>query len=141
MPVNIWGGRGTIRRDKTGEIYCFPRKTYTRNHPYPILHMIGDKCFSIKHFKSLPRERTTIIKLRNYGHSIHNIAEGLGRSTSFVYETLFNAKVLGLLRSRLDNRKIPRRSRLYMAPRKRLRCLAYIQKWLPFILGQDGEPP
>lgn len=136
--ANLYGCK--VRRDEHGEIYAVTRKKYTRTHPYPILHMIGDKCFKIIHTHSLPREKTAIIKLRNFGHNIHNIAQGLGRSASYIWAILKKARDLKTIR-KFDNRKIPRTAKQLMSRSRLSLCLFWIQKWQDFILGVEEEPP
>ena len=127
---NLWGGH--LKRDSRGEIYGAPRKKYTRNYSYPE-HVIR--------FSALPREKSAIRKLRNFGYSINHIAQGLGRSTSFIHKAISgNAKLLGLVRV-FDNREINRNAKLLNARRKLNSCLFHIQQWTAFICGEDSDPP
>ncbi len=131
MTRTPWGNVGRLVRGKDGSLYAIPRKDYVRTHAYPE---------HIDHFSSLPREKAAIIKLRNFGHNIHNIAQGLGRSTSYIHAILSKAKLFGAVR-RFDNRKIPRRTKLLLSIRKLKTCLFYVQQWTAWILGEEGEPP
>lgn len=156
--LNVWGGRGLLKRghwntskdgelhfvkeSRGGELYSFPRKNYTRTHPYPLFQIIDEKIVHIRHINPLPREKSAIIKLRNLGYPIHHLAKALGRSTSFIHETLRNAKLLGLLKDRLyDQRKCPRKTRLLGTRRKLNSLLFYIKLWESWILGEGDEPP
>jgi hypothetical protein len=99
--LNVWGGHGLLRRDwKTGDLYQIPRKRYTRTHAYPA---------TTTHFSALPREKSAIIKLRNFGYPIQHLAKVFGRSTSFIHKTLREARSFGLLKDTVyDKRKCPR---------------------------------
>jgi len=72
--------------------------------------------------------------LRRKGYSINIIASLVGRSTSFVYRIL--KKFLST-----DLRKLPRRTRLFQASKKRFLMLKYGSAWLNFIQGNGEEPP
>lgn len=145
--LNVWGGKGLIKRghwntDKEGglhfvkdkwggDIYHFARKKYTRKWLYP-KHVVR--------FSSLPREKTAIIKLRNFGYSINHLHEALGRSTSWIHKVLKQGLGLGLVHVK-DNRKLPRRAVLWASKRKLNSCLFHIKEWTGFICGEEEEPP
>lgn len=122
---------GHVHRDIHGELYGIPRKKYARTHEYPKHAM---------HFSSLPREKTAIIKLRNFGYSINHLHEALGRSNSFIHAVLKQGRNLGLVHVN-DNRKRSRKSALYNARRKLVSCLFHVRQWTAFICGEDSDPP
>jgi hypothetical protein len=124
-----------------GDIYAKPRKDYVRKHPYPTIRINDLGAIEhICHFKALAREKTAIIMLRNKGYSMTHLSKAFGRSTSWIFEILKNAKPFKLIHIH-DNRKLPRRS-LLLGCRKRLySLLSWMKLWQPFIFGEEGEPP
>lgn len=90
-------------------------------------------------FNPLPREKTTIIKLRKLGYSINHISNFLGRSTSFVFRALsFN---YGLILRKIDLRKLPCYYK-HLSASTRVKIMEkYYPLWQDFILGLEDKPP
>lgn len=131
-----------FRRAKDGLPYSRVRKTYTRTHPYPTITINENGTIEkIRHFKAEPHLKTAIIKLRaKGGYSINHLSQASGRSTSYIFKILNDARALNIFHFN-DNRKLPRRCALLNARKKLFSCFAAFQTWLPFILGEEGEPP
>lgn len=149
--LNVWGGHGLLKRGhfytnpETGrthfisdgkggpELAQIARKDYVRKHPYPV---------HINRFNPLPREKATIIKLRNFGYPIQHIAKGLGRSTSFIQRILKQARIMGALKDAVyDMRKCSRTTRLMLTRKKLYSLLNWLPLWEGFILGSEENPP
>lgn len=131
-----------LRRDSNGLLYDIPRKQYTRTHPYPTIKINNfGKIEPIKHFKALPREKSAILMMRRLGsYSINQLSQASGKSSSWIHKIIKQAQNLGSL-PRLDNRKLPRKAILYSCKKKLISCFSAFQMWLPFILGEEEEPP
>lgn len=157
MRTALWGGvnlvAGHFKFDKEGNIlkfvrkkgdllYARTRKQYTRTHSYPTIRISeSGNIEPIRHFKSLPREKTAIIKLRKLGaYSINQLSKASGRSTSWIAKVLNDARRLGSLVFR-DNRKLPRKALLWNCRKSLKTCFDAFQLWQPFILGEEEEPP
>ena len=84
--------------------------------------------------KRLPREAAAIIIFRRKGQSINNIAQFLGRSTSFVSRILH-------IQSFKDLRKLPRGFVVKSAFVQRNIMDYFREMWIQFIFGETEKPP
>lgn len=142
--------RGSWKYDKNGKIERFvkdsnglpyfvrdpikpskKRKPYTRKHPYPN---------NTTHFKPLPNEKASIIKLRRLGYSITHISKALGRSTSFIHRIIKKAETFNK-ELRFDKRKLPSKYRLLQSKRSLKTLFSMLSKWEKFIFKEELEPP
>lgn len=88
----------------------------------------------------LPREKAAIIKLCKLGYSINSLKTFFGRSTSVIHRIVkLELKLTG--GHRIDLRKLPAHTRLMSALKTRLAMDFQITRWMPFILGDEAEPP
>lgn len=119
-------------RSKTdGCVYAKVRKQYTRTKP------IKTGFYKIK---TLPREKSAIIKLTKLGYSINQLSESLGRSRSYIHKCVRTAILRGLTHF-LDKRKLPSATRLMTSSIRRKNLKKYLPGWESFILGEVDEPP
>ena len=115
----------STRNPKDNCPYAAPRKQYTRTKPIPHgWHKI----------KPLKNEKAAIIKLTNLGYSINQIADPLGRSTSYIHRILRTQIVRGWMR-KVDKRKLVSQIRLRTSA-IRVNLLSKLwQGWLDFMYG------
>lgn len=90
--------------------------------------------------KWLPREKTSILKLRKIGYSTNQLSTLTGRSVSLIHKILKFNESIGILH-RLNLRTMPNQTRLKTASRIRRELNYWITRWLPFILGIEDKPP
>ena len=88
----------------------------------------------------LPRESAAIVILRKKGQPIQNIAEFLGRSTSYVHRILKFNNVFRLVKF-ADLRKLPTAIKQFGARFLKKTMLKLAPGWLAFILGETDKPP
>lgn len=119
------------RSHSDGCVYNKARKNYTRVNP----PKTGWKKQPIQR-----RLNVAIIKLTNFGYSINQLQQVLHRSTSYIHKVIRNAIQHGALRV-IDKRKLPNQTRLSTSIRRLIRLEKIILKWMPFINGEEGEPP
>lgn len=97
----------------------------------------------VKHRKKLApymREHTAIIMLRKHGHRINHLADCFFRSRSYIAKILATAKSRGIL-AVIDQRKMPDENRKICAVSSWKSLDFWMQKWMPFIKGEEGKPP
>jgi hypothetical protein len=111
--------------------YAKPRKTYIRNKPYPT-HTI--------HIKPQLREKCAVVKLTKLGYSTNQLAQALGRSTSYIHRIVRTAITRGLTHF-IDKRKLPNQTRLRCSSIRRKTLIKYLPGWEAFILGEGDKPP
>jgi len=93
--------------------------------------------------KTSPREKTTIIMLRNFGYTYNQLASAFERSTNYIYKIIKIAKKRGCLNTAAltDHRKGHISNRIRAAG-NRLGTLLYIfSQWTAFIEGTEDKPP
>jgi hypothetical protein len=121
-----------LSRHSDGCVYGKTRKTYVRNHPYPATTI---------HVKSLPREKTAIIKMRRLGHySINQLSEVFGRSRSFIHKTLRHAEQLKII-PKIKRNMVSDCQRKYNLKTMLKKLQNWYQMWEAFILGETDKPP
>ena len=123
--------RHASRSRKDGCIYNKARKKYNSTNCH-VPHR--------RKLSPLKREHAAIIMLRKHGHRINHIAAALFRSTSYIHKVIANAKRYGLM-PKIDQRKMPHRIRLAQSVKRWFQLDFMINMWMPFIKGEEAEPP
>ena len=121
-----------LTRKTDGCVYGKSRKRYVRNHPYPATTI---------HIKTLPREKTAIIKMRRLGHySINMLATVFSRSRSYIHKILSNAEKYKVI-PKIKRNMVSDTIRKYNSRRMINRLFAWYRAWEAFILGEVDRPP
>ena len=96
-------------------------------------------------FRLSSREKDGYLILRRKGLSYNTIAECFGRSTSVVYRVIQRAvdfkHKLDVWGRKADIRKLPRKTVLRNAIRRRVLMLNLRDAWEEWVDSEEGEPP